>query len=232
MVADPYNASGSQQYVDFSGARKGSVNAEDVDMSSARKGCLPRRGRPKEPNRRHNSSGNMKEAAYTSKMNPGELDTDIVPAGCFSGIRKGGSSTNRRGVGVFKGMLKRRRRRKGTTVGTGSSGDGSIIGLDVDCDDEDSCISDLDWVPEDSSERTMQGSGGIVALAGSWGHDETSETGTIDDCPERQALGRSSHDQESELSRTGPIVPYIRALALVCLSFILLQIKPAHIFSN
>ena len=131
-------------------------------------------------------------------------------------------------------MLKRRRH-EGTTVGTGSSGDPCIIGLNVDCDDEYSCISDLEWAHQNSSERTMQDSGDIVALDGVWDHDETSRTDSADDDPyrpERQALVGSSHDQESELSRTRPVVSYILALALVFLSFLLTHTKQAQIFWN
>ena len=231
MIPKPYNASGAQQFEEFPGPRKGYVTAKDVDTDSARRGCLPRLSRPSESSRRRSSSGNIKDPAYPSKMNPEELDTDIVPVRCFSAVRKRGSSTNRRGMGVLKRMLNRRRR-KGTTVATASSGDRSIIGLNVDCGDEHSCISDLDWVHENSSERTMQDSGGIVALAGVWSHDETSETDSIDHAPcrpERQALVGSSHDQESELSRTRPEVSYILALAL---AFLLLHTKQAQMFWN
>jgi hypothetical protein len=247
MVPEHHNASGAPQHEEFSNSRKVSVTAENVDTDSAKKGCLPRLNHrpPTEPisrRRRRSSSGNIKDAAYPSKRNSEELDTDMVRAGCFSGIRNKSSTNNKRGLAVFKGMLKRRRR-TGTTVGTGFSGDdGYIIGLDVDCGDEHSCISDLDWMDNNASERTVpDNSVHIVALSGVWDrHDETetiSETVTIDEIPctsEGQALGRSDHDQGSaELSRTRPVlVSYILALALVFLPFLLLHIKQLQVFWN
>lgn len=197
---------------------------------------MPRLVRPTGLSRRRSSGWNIEDAAYPSNMNPEELDTDTVLAGCCSGVRKGDSSTKRSGVGVFKGMLKRRRRQR-TTVSTGSSGDRCILGLNVDFGDEYSCISNLDLTDEKSSVRTVQGSGAIVALSGVWGHDETSGMVSIDHAPcrpERQALVGSSHDQESELSRMMPVrlVACIRALALVFLSLLMLYIKQSQMFWN